>query len=85
MRSIIYKRLQVEIILFNRSTLYPILINRIGIDLFVNRITRLREAPHFKHASQYLFVSKFTFAVLTDGTEMITITESFNSHNLDHT
>ncbi|CAG8766222.1 18256_t:CDS:2, partial [Acaulospora morrowiae] len=37
-----------------RSTLRPILLNRIGVDQFVNRITRLREAPQFKHVSQYL-------------------------------
>ncbi|KAG9304100.1 hypothetical protein G9A89_006010 [Geosiphon pyriformis] len=40
-----------------RSTLQPILLNRIGVDQFVNRITRLREAPNFKHASQYLQVT----------------------------
>ncbi|CAG8460120.1 7921_t:CDS:10 [Paraglomus brasilianum] len=50
----------------SRSTLYPILINRIGIDLFVNRITRLREAPHFKHASQYLFITPNELKVLPD-------------------
>ncbi|CAG8436175.1 9501_t:CDS:10 [Diversispora eburnea] len=38
----------------SRSTLQPILLNRIGIDQFVNRITRLRELPHFMHVSQYL-------------------------------
>ncbi|CAG8626774.1 9655_t:CDS:10, partial [Funneliformis mosseae] len=37
-----------------RSTLQPILLNRIGFDQFVNRITRLRESTHFKHATQYL-------------------------------
>ncbi|RGB31138.1 hypothetical protein C1646_655929 [Rhizophagus diaphanus] len=39
-----------------KSTLQQILLNRIGYDQFVNRITRLRESPHFKHASQYLQV-----------------------------
>ncbi|RIA90587.1 General vesicular transport factor p115 [Glomus cerebriforme] len=39
-----------------KSTLQPILLKRIGFDQFVNRITRLRESPHFKHASQYLQV-----------------------------
>ncbi|CAJ0907201.1 6984_t:CDS:10 [Entrophospora sp. SA101] len=42
--------------LISRSTLQPILHNRIGVDQFINRITRLRESPHFKHASQYLQV-----------------------------
>nr|CAG8501137.1 10257_t:CDS:10 [Entrophospora candida] len=42
--------------LVSRSTLQPILHNRIGVDQFINRITRLRESPHFKHASQYLQV-----------------------------
>ncbi|CAI2165377.1 13414_t:CDS:10, partial [Funneliformis geosporum] len=37
-----------------RSTLQPILLSRIGFDQFVNRITRLRESTHFKHATQYL-------------------------------
>ncbi|CAG8703134.1 2880_t:CDS:10, partial [Dentiscutata erythropus] len=40
-----------------RTTLQPILLNRIGADQFVNRITRLREAPHFKHVPQYILVS----------------------------
>ncbi|CAG8447457.1 5180_t:CDS:10 [Dentiscutata heterogama] len=40
-----------------RTTLQPILLNRIGADQFVNRITRLRESPHFKHVSQYIQVS----------------------------
>ncbi|CAG8512013.1 7681_t:CDS:10 [Ambispora leptoticha] len=41
----------------NRSTLQPILQNRIGVDQFINRIARLREIPNFKHASQYLQVT----------------------------
>ncbi|CAG8515381.1 7647_t:CDS:10, partial [Cetraspora pellucida] len=40
-----------------RTTLQPILLNRIGADQFVNRITRLRESPHFKHVPQYIQVS----------------------------
>ncbi|KAF0403962.1 vesicle tethering protein [Gigaspora margarita] len=40
-----------------RTTLQPILLNRIGADQFVNRITRLRESPHFKHVPQYIQVA----------------------------
>ncbi|CAG8438332.1 4785_t:CDS:10 [Ambispora gerdemannii] len=41
----------------NRSMLQPILQNRIGVDQCINRITRLREIPNFKHVSQYLQVT----------------------------
>lgn len=58
-RLCFFKRLKLIIsnYCFFRSTLQQILLNRIGYDQFVNRITRLRESPHFKHASQYLQVN----------------------------
>ncbi|RUP47985.1 p115 like vesicle tethering protein, partial [Jimgerdemannia flammicorona] len=41
---------------FDRQTLQTILLSRVGVDQFANRLTRLRELPAVKNASPYMQV-----------------------------
>lgn len=43
---------------FTRMSLQPIVLNRIGVDLFTSRIGRLRESPKFSQTGRFIQVNK---------------------------
>ena len=49
-----YYLLDHTIIIIIRSALHPIIVNRIGLDLFFNRIKRFKDSSDFSNASRYL-------------------------------
>jgi hypothetical protein len=70
--------LLISVLISSSASLYPILANRIGLDLFTNRITQLREASVFQEAPRSLSVCKSIYSIENANTFPLAISSPDN-------